>query len=166
MYCPSDCMEACVLIFFVAYLYGDFFAPPPKSRGDKGKGRAVPDDSSAPSRDSKVRFHEEVRVKMVKSHGNMTSLYDAESDSDNEDTDESDTSDQDERGVAGSPEEDDGEEDEVGEESDESGDSEGGEDSGDEDAFETMERFKDDLFADEEQEQTGKLFLETYRNMY
>ena len=136
------------LIFFIAYLYSDFFAPPPKSR-DKGKGRAVPNDSSAPSRNSKVRFHEEVRVKMVKSHGNMSSLYETDSDLHDEDTRGLDIFDQDEKESFG---DDDGEEEGVGEESEDGEDSE----EQNEDVFETMERFKDDLFADEGPEETGK----------
>jgi len=93
---------------------------------------------------------------MVKSHGNMTSLYETEKDSDDEDAEALDIFDQDEQEIADSSEEGDGEEDDVGEESDEGDEGEGGEDSEDEDAFETMERFKDDLFTDEESEETSK----------
>jgi len=141
----------------VACMYSDFFAPPPKTRRDKGKGRA---ESLVPSRDSRVRFHEEVRVKMVKSHGNMTSLHETGSDSDDEDAGGLDLFDQDEQEVADSLEEDDGEEEEGGDESDEDEDGEGGRDDEeqDEDAFETMERFKDDLFIAEEPEETSELF--------
>jgi U3 small nucleolar RNA-associated protein MPP10 len=155
-YCPSYYIGH-VYSSFVAHMYGDFFAPLPKTRRDKGKGRA---DSSVPSRNSKVRFHEEVRVKMVKSHGNMTSLHETESDSDNEDTEGLSMFDQDEQKVVDSPEEDDGEEEEGGEERDEDEDSE----EQDEDAFETMERFKDDLFTDEELKETSESFRYTYRN--
>jgi U3 small nucleolar RNA-associated protein MPP10 len=138
-------------------MYSDFFAPPPKLRRDKGKGRAVPNNGSAPTRDSKVRFHEEVRVKMVKSHGNMNSLYEADNDSDDEDMEGVDIADQDEQEVADSLDEDDGEEEDAGEES---GEGEGDEDSEEQDegAFETMERFKDDLFEDEGPDETSKSF--------
>lgn len=148
-----------VLMSFIANMYSDFFAPPPKSRRDKGKGRAVPDDSPPRPRDSKVRFHEEVRVKMVKSHGNMTALYESDSDSD-DDEEGSDIIDQDEQEVSESLEDGDGEEEEVGEESGESEDGEESEEQGG-DAFETMERFKDDLFTDEGPEDTSKLFQYT-----
>ena len=159
--CPSDCMGR-VYSSFVAFMYSDFFAPPPKTRRDEGKSQA---DGSIPSRDSKVRFHDEVRVKMVKSHGNMTPLYESDGDSDDEDTEELDIIDQGEQEVADSFEEDD--EVEGGEESDEDEDSEGGSESEEqvEDAFETMEHFKDDLFAEEGPNETGELFQCTYHDI-
>ena len=98
---------------------------------------------------------------MVKSRGNMASLYEADNNSDNEDTDGSDISSQDEQDVEDSVKEDDEEEDEGGEESDESEDSD---DSENENAFETMERFKDDLFTEEGPEQTSKLLPYTYHD--
>lgn len=163
-YCPSDCMGH-VYSSFAALMYSDFFAPPPKTRRDEGKSQP---GGSVPLRDSKVRFHDEVRVKMVKSHGNMTSLYDTGDDSDDEDTEGLDIFDQGEQEVADSFEEDDGVE-EGGEESDEDEDedSEDGSESEDqdEDAFEAMEHFKDDLFADEGPKETGKLFQCTYRDI-
>ena len=159
-YCPSDCMGH-VYSSFVAFMYTDFFAPPPKTRRDEGKGQA---DVSIPSRDTKVRFHDEVRVKMVKSHGNMTSLYETGDDSDDDDTEGLDIIDQEEQEVSDSF----GEDEEVGdggEESDEDEDSEDGSESEghDEDAFETMERFKDDLFADEGPKETSELFQHIYQ---
>ena len=159
-YCPSDCMGH-VYLSFVAFMYTDFFAPPPKTRRDEGKGQA---DVSIPSRDTKVRFHDEVRVKMVKSHGNMTSLYETGDDSDDDDTEGLDIIDQEEQEVSDSF----GEDEEVGdggEESDEDEDSEDGSESEghDEDAFETMERFKDDLFADEGPKETSELFQHIYQ---
>ena len=160
-YCPSDCMEY-VYSSFVAFMYTDFFAPPPKTRRDEGKGQT---DGSVPSRDTKVRFHDEVRVKMVKSHGNMTSLYETGDDSDDDDTEGLGIIDQGEQDVSDSFEEDEEDED-GGEESDEDEDSEDGSESEgqDEDAFETMERFKDDLFADEGPNETSELFQDTYPN--
>ena len=158
--CYSDCMVH-VYSSFAAFMYSDFFAPP-KTRRDEGTSR---DDGPAPSRDSKVRFHEEVRVKMVKSHGNMTSLFETDGDSDDEDGEGLDIIDQGGLEVVDSFEESDDDE-EGGEESDEGEDGEGGRDSEepDEDAFETMERFKDDLFADEGPKETSELFQCTYRN--
>jgi len=105
-------------------------------------------------------------VKMVKSHGNMTPLYETDGNSDDEDTEGLDIFDQGGQEVGGSSEEEDGDE-EGGEESDEDEDGESGRDSEeqDEDAFETMERFKDDLFADEGPKETSELFQRTYRNM-
>ncbi len=163
-YCPSDCMGH-VYSSFVAFMYTDFFAPPPKTRRDEGKSQT---DGSIPSRDTKVRFHDEVRVKMVKSHGNMTSLYETGGDLDDEDTEGLYITDQGEQEVSDSFEEDEEVED-GGEESDEDDDGEGGSESEsegqDEDTFETMERFKDDLFADEGPKETGELFRCTYRNI-
>ena len=152
--CCSYCMVH-VYSSFAAFMYNDFFAPP-KTRRDEGKSRA---DGPAPSRDSKVRFHEEVRVKMVKSHGNMTSLYKTDDDSSDEDEEGLDIVDQGGLEVVDSFEEGDDDE-EGGEESDEDEAGEGGRDSEepDEDAFETMERFKDDLFADEGPKETSDLF--------
>jgi len=132
--------------------YKDFFDPPPRVAGAKGKGKARANVGSSSS--GKVRFHEEVRVKKIKAKGKnlpTSMMYDEE---DDEDDEEEGMVDDDENGFDEMMSEE-GSEDEEGSDEDEEGSVE------DESAFgdtsdagggrETIERFKDDLFAEEEE---------------
>lgn len=165
-------------------MYDDFFvasggkARPNPSAARKGKGKAMPlalkseqendeEEEDSPKRPSKVRFHDEVRVKMIKAHGNLASLY---HDEDEDDEDEDDLmkwgmelgDDDDDDDNPGYIEDDDqgSDDDEDREEDEEDDHGEGGEEE-EGDGFETMERFKDDLFGDEEHSDAAKqgLFL-------
>ncbi len=143
--------------------YKDFFEPPTRTKVPKAKKPTKP-VVDGPST-SKVRFHEEVRVKKIKAKGKNhpmnTMSYvgeeDEDEDEDYEDEEEVGIDDGDEdEGMGGEYEEmaglksdEDDEEDEdvsMGEEYEDA--SEAG--------FATMERMKDDLFAeDEEEEEEG-----------
>lgn len=126
-------------------LYKDFFEPPP--RVPKQKSKKV----TSPTKAGRVRFHEEVRVRNIKANGKNLPLNTP----DNEEDDE-----------------------EVGEDIDGSEDNEllleqllsdgtleasgsGAEDSNseEENGRETIGRLKDDLFADEDQEQDHGTFI-------
>ncbi|KAK7064202.1 Mpp10 protein-domain-containing protein [Favolaschia claudopus] len=115
--------------------YKDFFDPPPRSAPPRSK----------PKKAGTVRFHEEVRVKNIKPKGKNLPLNpqaEEEDDDDDEDFDEE----------SESEEGDDGEEDDE-EDGDEDEDVAG--ESGEGSAFhgtETIERLKNDLFAEEEDE--------------
>ncbi|PCH33610.1 Mpp10 protein [Wolfiporia cocos MD-104 SS10] len=143
------------------FFYKDFFDPPARSATAKGKGKArINEAAAAPT--GKVRFHEEVRVKKIKPKGKNlpTSMIKALDVDDDDDDDEED----------GEKEVDDEEDDEGSEgierlssesakDSDEEAEYGSSDDvdvseeiSDEEDGLETMERFKDDLFADEEEE--------------
>lgn len=140
-------------------MYRDFFDPPPRIPSGKGKAPAAPAKKAG-----QVRFHDEVRVKNIKSRGkgvpvSTMSLVGpkAQTLAENED-------DEDEYGEidfgAG--------EDEGSESGDDNEDGGGEEDDDDdemysdlefeEDGQETIERFRDDLFGEEEEDdsETGK----------
>ncbi|KAF7964949.1 hypothetical protein HWV62_1448 [Athelia sp. TMB] len=133
--------------------YRDFFDAPPREPGSKpkgkGKAKAPPVETPLPKKTTKVRFHDEVRVRNIKAKGKnmpLSSMYD-------DDDDE-------EYGAGGDGENawheelEDGEDDEASDSEDEDGseaedneDEEGSEDGG----RDTIARLKDDLFADEEE---------------
>ncbi|TBU38040.1 Mpp10 protein [Dichomitus squalens] len=126
--------------------YKDFFEPPARTRAPKAKREAKP-AVDLPST-SKVRFHEEVRVKKIKAKGKnlpVNTMYYEEEEDEDEDGDYEDEEevelDEDEA-MAGIGEDEYDEEDTA---EDASMEDEG------EQGFATMERLKDDLFADEEE---------------
>ncbi|KAF4605279.1 hypothetical protein EYR40_004063 [Pleurotus pulmonarius] len=114
--------------------YKDFFEPPPRlpTKKDKREKTAAP---TSPKKPGTVRFAEEVRVKKIKSKGKSLP---GEEDEDEEDDDDDDESGEDEQDKD-SDDDDDDEESEEGE------------------GRETIERLKDDLFADEEDEEENDL---------
>lgn len=133
-------------------MYGDFFDAPagmPKSPRIKVKPirKEVAEEEPQPQRAIKVRFHEEVKVKLVKSRRNPTSLLDLDEDDSDEDMDELPPF---EEGW----DEEDSEGDDDSEEG--SGDSSEGTDDEDEEGFDAIERTKDDLFAEDEAPETGE----------
>ncbi|KAF9499716.1 Mpp10 protein [Pleurotus eryngii] len=156
--------------------YKDFFEPPPRlpAKKDKRKNPPAPASSKKPGT---VRFAEEVRVKKIKSKGKslpVSSMY--EDDNDDEDDDEYEDEDgmlADDFGELGMYEDEDGEGFPFGEEDrdDDDDDDESGEDEDEEqdvdsddddegeegEGRETIERLKDDLFADEEDEEENDL---------
>ncbi|KAI0078906.1 Mpp10 protein [Panus rudis PR-1116 ss-1] len=149
--------------------YKDFFEPPSKSykANDKGKGKAT----------GQVRFHEEVRVKKIKAKGKnlpVSLMYQPPSDEDDEDDVEDVNGDFQgyDEDIGSDQQSSDGEESGSQDESDDEGshaEEESGESigSGDEevDAFqsrETIDRLKDDLFA-EEDERDPQAGLTTYQ---
>ncbi|KAH9835584.1 Mpp10 protein [Rhodofomes roseus] len=150
--------------------YKDFFEPPARvpqtSAKSKGKGKAK---DTAPR--ASVRFHDQVRVKKIKARGKnlpTSSLY-AQDDDDEDDGDEDEEDGDFEYNEEDEDDEaDEGASDEFMREDDSEGDGEeDDEDDGEEGSFEddstavegedgglvTMERFKDDLFAEEEDSQ-------------
>ncbi|KAJ6610027.1 U3 small nucleolar ribonucleoprotein complex, subunit Mpp10 [Mycena sp. CBHHK59/15] len=122
--------------------YKDFFDPPRHVPPQRPKQMPL-----SPKKTSTVRFHEEVRVRNIKAKGKNLPLNteDEEDDDDDEDGDE-DGYDAVGFGETENDEEDDEDEDEDGEIPD--GDSVGH----DFDGAEIIERLKDDLFAEEEDE--------------
>ncbi|TFK57270.1 Mpp10 protein [Heliocybe sulcata] len=130
--------------------YKDFFEPPPKNK--TATNRPIP------SKTTKVRFHDEVRVKKIKAKGKglPTSFINGGSDnmslSDLADQYGEDISDDAEEGMEGSEEEscledDDGTSDGNGEDDDDQ----------EFDDVDTMERFKDDLFAEDDEQPESDL---------
>lgn len=131
-------------------MYDDFFAPPRRTT-------SVKHQVDTASKSGKVRFHEEVRVRNIRAKGKNLPLYKMDDDDDDDDEEEDDE------------EEDDDDDDDDESEPDSAFqsqrnfddedrfevDSEGSElsNENDENGFdnsrETIERLKDDLFADE-----------------
>lgn len=156
--------------------YKDFFDPPTrapqKSVTGKNLGKGKAKGAAPPG---KVRFHEEVKVRMIKPKGKNlpTSTMYAPDDEDDEDEDDDeededyeyneeegngeDTSDvgSDESMEEANSENDGGESDED-EEDEGSDDDESTAVEGEDGLLQTMERFKDDLFADEEEPEQGQ----------
>ncbi|KAL4260728.1 MPP10 family protein [Pleurotus pulmonarius] len=157
--------------------YKDFFEPPPRlpAKKDKRKKTAAP---TSPKKPGTVRFAEEVRVKKIKSKGKslpVSTMYEDDDDEDEEYEDEDGMladdfgelgMDEDEEGdgfnfgeEGEEDEDDDDDDDESGEDeqdnvSDDDDDDEEGEEG---EGRETIERLKDDLFADEEDEEENDL---------
>ncbi|KAI1797849.1 Mpp10 protein [Ganoderma leucocontextum] len=147
--------------------YKDFFEPPARPKAPKAKQTVKP-VADGPST-SKVRFHEEVRVKKIKAKGKNlpvnTMFYEEEEDEDADDDYE------DEEGTGIDDDEDGGEdEDEEMASLDSDDDDEQDKDVSmgeeDEDAseagFAIMERLKDDLFAEDEEEEDSQKHLSTH----
>ncbi|KAG6885284.1 hypothetical protein C0993_003715 [Termitomyces sp. T159_Od127] len=118
-------------------MYADFFVPPRRTAPVKHQVNST-------SKAGKVRFHEEVRVKNIRAKGKNLPLYTMNDDDDEEEDDEEEDDEE---------EEEDDEEDVEGEHDDQSDvDVEGSElsnEDDEDDSREAIERFKDDLFADE-----------------
>ncbi|KZT02750.1 Mpp10 protein [Laetiporus sulphureus 93-53] len=133
-------------------LYKDFFDPPP---------RLPPSKNGAKQQTGRVRFHEEVRVKNIKAKGKnlpTSMLYemDDEDEDDEGSENEEDIIDVDYdveawgKGFEGSMQ---GSENTEGDEEGSTNDESVLDEDSDTNGQETMERFKDDLFAEEEEEQ-------------
>ncbi|OSD03466.1 Mpp10 protein [Trametes coccinea BRFM310] len=152
--------------------YKDFFEPPSRAKLPKVKKPPQSSDEPKPSK-GKVRFHEEVRVKKIKAKGKnlpvSTMFYEEEEDDgedfeDDEEGLQEDDMDASEDGL-GFDDMDDAEmqsegseaEDDESEEEDESM----GEGDEENEGYETIERLKDDLFADENDEKSQE-GLSTY----
>ncbi|KIY71598.1 Mpp10 protein [Cylindrobasidium torrendii FP15055 ss-10] len=131
--------------------YKDFFSAPRRTGGPPPKPGPSPKKGG-------VRFHDEVRVKKIKARGKnlpVATMYAGGGDDDDEDEDDlpafedgwEDEEDEDEMG-----EEDDFDEAEEDEELDEGSDA-SGDDGSEQSIDETMDHFKDDLFADDEAEE-------------
>ena len=132
-------------------MYEDFFDTPAGIPKRLAKSKPTPlqqaiEKEPLQKRVSKVRFHEEVKVKLVKSRRNPTSLLDLEDD--DSDSDELPSFDE------GWDDED--EDEDVNEDEELTEESEEGTDEEDDEGFDTIERTKDDLFAEEETPETGQ----------
>ncbi|KAL4068064.1 U3 small nucleolar ribonucleoprotein complex, subunit Mpp10, partial [Scleroderma citrinum] len=128
----------------VEYFYRDFFDRPRSSTSHSRAGT---------SKQSKVRFHDQVKVKKIKAKGKglpvSTMMYEEEEDDDDDDYIPEDS---DEEVFGEGIEEDDDDDDE---EDDENEDENEDEDE-DEGNRSTIERLKDDLFAEEEEQQKNQ----------
>lgn len=125
-------------------LYADFFEAPRKTAPPPKKSKASDAGSSRG-----VRFHDEVRVKKIKASGRGRSLHD--DDGPGFIVTEEDASDSEEDGESG--EEEDEEEDTGSQDFDSEEDDSEGEDSSHRD---TIQRLKDDLLADDDEEDEAK----------
>lgn len=137
-------------MFRLELFYGDFFETP---RNQPTKHQKKPKDDDP----SRVRFHDEVRVKQIKRAGKGRSLQEEEDGYGELIAEDESESDNDEQS------------DEEGEDSEMQSDSEEYSDGSDvEDGRQTIERIKDDLFADEEDDAQKGLFspLQTFSNSY
>lgn len=127
--------------------YKDFFEPP---RGQR-KGVKKASKNTPKPKNTQVRFHDEVKVKIIKNKGKglpvsamniVPSLNDDDEDEDDDEEDELTLSDNGSQDESSSKDED--------EEENEEGDDEEGD--GDE-GREAIDRLKDDLFADDDEEE-------------
>ncbi|KIM48170.1 hypothetical protein M413DRAFT_439891 [Hebeloma cylindrosporum] len=120
--------------------YRDFFEPPSRSSSTTSPKKTKAVNSS------QVRFHEEVRVKKIKPTGKNRPLRDDSIEEGDDDDDEEEDEDEDEHGPTF---------DDQDSEDDDDDDSELHEDEDDEDVesnIATIQRLKNDLFAEEEEE--------------
>ncbi|KAG8833157.1 hypothetical protein FRC17_011228 [Serendipita sp. 399] len=141
-------------------MYSDFFDKPSTASGAPSRSSTTHDRnvvemkiiSSSTSKSSKVRFHEEVKVKLIKPKRKRYSLMDIEEEDEDEDEkgDELPPFDEgwDEEGVDNSDEE--GTEEGEEYEDQEEGEPDKGEEESETDGFDAIERAKDDLFAEDE----------------
>ncbi|KAJ7169916.1 U3 small nucleolar ribonucleoprotein complex, subunit Mpp10 [Mycena filopes] len=118
--------------------YKDFFEPPRQSAPPRPKKTL-----SSPRKPGTVRFHEEVRVKNIKPKGKNLPLSSMDAEDEDEDDDEDGFEGFEGFGEVGDDEDNEGD-------SDETSESESGEESLH--GAETIERLKDDLFAEEDDE--------------
>lgn len=153
-------------VYLEPFFY-DFFAPPSKA-AVKGKAPAA-SKTEGNARKAGVRFHNEVRVKSIKAKGknmSLSQMYElgeddpedeegvSEGEDDSEDDDEGE-GDDDEEGIGSDYEG------ESQEEEDEDVEMTSQSEIEDDATRETIERLKDDLFADEEEEEDkGTLSLQ------
>jgi U3 small nucleolar RNA-associated protein MPP10 len=141
--------------------------PAPKPRGkDKSKASSV----SPPTKSGKVRFHEEVLVRNIKAKGKnlpLSTMYEDDDDDEDEYGEQMIFNDF-EAGMEGGAFEE-GEDEEMAgfnfREEDDSGDDSGEVESEGDDGRDTMARLKDDLFADEDEPQTG-LYIDISPQIY
>lgn len=140
--------------------YNDFFAPPSKklqSTQPKKKKIAIP----KPKKNSLVRFNDEVKVRNIKSTGKGLSIKDLkwETLDDDDEEDEEEEEDDDDEGFPQDFEDDDqddseeGDEDSDAENQENEEDDETNEDDDGDEGRDAIERFKDDLFADDSEEE-------------
>ncbi|KAF8203625.1 U3 small nucleolar ribonucleoprotein complex, subunit Mpp10 [Pholiota molesta] len=131
--------------------YRDFFEPPSRS-----SQAAAPTKSKKPTRSSQVRFNDQVRVKKIKATGRNRSLHDDNDGEDEEevDNDDDDSFDDEDEFSEGDPDE--AEEEQWDVEGSDSGDDESEKDSEDDpknpNSGATIQRLKQDLFAEDEEE--------------
>ncbi|KAJ3548405.1 hypothetical protein NM688_g5303 [Phlebia brevispora] len=144
--------------------YKDFFAPPSRKAIKSQRHQSAACSSSEPIQTA-VRFSDEVRVKKIKAKGKnlpVSTTFDLISEEDNEDEefgekmvdseDDDESEDEESQQDSGSDDEESGDEgQQVLKEEDAEGSEEGW------DTRETIERFRDDLFADEETEEDTDL---------
>ncbi|KAI6162513.1 Mpp10 protein [Pisolithus thermaeus] len=139
------------------YFYRDFFDAPRSSKSRQ---------TTSTSKPSKVRFHDQVKVKKIKARGRglpVSAMMYEEDDEDDEDfvPEDDDGSDQETYKELldddnEEEDEDEDEEEEEGEEEAEEDDDEAGEDAETEDGTRlAIERMRDDLFAEDEEQQKG-----------
>lgn len=156
--------------------YKDFFAPP--SRAVVQATQKKPQHTTSPKKTKgSVRFHEEVRVKNIKAKGKnlpVATMYQLGNMDDDDDDEEGgfgeklslSDDDDDEEGAGSSEEDEQDEEEEEGSDSD-AMDEESDSESGNFDQREAIERLKDDLFADDEDEDaSGQPFFSTNLTTY
>lgn len=148
--------------------YKDFFEPPARVPAKKSKKAKTPGQvaDSPKHRKSKVRFHEEVRVKRIRAQGKnlplSTMLTEDEEDEDDDEDYDDEMAEADASASSDASSENDGEDSDEGEDSE--GEFQGSGSSEDEDDMDdvevdgelepqdTIERLKDDLFADDDEE--------------
>jgi U3 small nucleolar RNA-associated protein MPP10 len=147
---PQSLSITDVDIFTTESYYKDFFEPPPRNAVFKSKTK--PSDVPLPKKSGQVRFHEEVRVKTIKAKGKgmPVGTMDLLNDDDDEDDEDEDAfgemmtfDDQEDYGE----DDDDDEEDGEGEDDFTAGGNESESEAG---GLETIQRLKDDLFAEDE----------------
>lgn len=134
--------------------YRDFFEPPSRS-----SVQTAPTISKKPGQKSQVHFNNQVRVKKIKATGKNRSLRDDNSDDEEDDDEDEDFFGMDEGFEEGDEEEDEAEEgdqwDIGGSNDEESGESEEGiegEEPEEMNGSSAIQRLKQDLFADDEEE--------------
>ena len=138
--------------------YKDFFDPPTGISVPKAKKPSKAVD--APPSTSRVRFHEEVRVKKIKAKGKnlpvSTTFYEEEEAEEDDDDDEY------EEGDESADEEDEDEEGEGLDDSEESDEDVSMQDE-DDSGLATIQRLRDDLLADDEEEEQQGLYHPSMR---
>ncbi|KAG8822305.1 hypothetical protein FRC19_006246 [Serendipita sp. 401] len=156
-------------------MYSDFFDKPSNLPASSSKAQSTSrgrnvvgaDRPSIPAtRPTRVRFHEEVKVKLIKSRRKKFSLMDLMDEGDEEDDDELPPFDEgwdDEEQDDGNDDEE-AEKDEEEEDEDEDEDEDGEEDY-EENGFDAIERAKDDLFADEDEDSMTDLSTHAQRQI-
>ncbi|KAK0478470.1 U3 small nucleolar ribonucleoprotein complex, subunit Mpp10 [Armillaria novae-zelandiae] len=124
--------------------YKDFFAPPRPGAPKREKGETRKDG---------VRFHDEVRVKKIKAKGKnlpLSLMFNADEDEEDEDEDEEDDEEEDEEMIEALQGDEDLSDDGDGDEDNEDMDTENG--ASERSGGDTIDRLKDDLFAEEDEE--------------
>ena len=142
-------LASVIAYIWIEYFYKDFFDAPRSS---------ILHTRTSISKMSMVRFHDQVKVKKIKAKGKglpvSTMLYEEDGDDDDDDFTLEDMEDIDDE-VDDEDEGEDGNGDGDGDVGDEDGD----DDDDDEGNRATIERLKDDLFAEEGEEQKGEEYI-------